>query len=370
MEFKASQKELLGGLQRVSSLIQSRTALPILGSILFDLKGNELKLSATDLEISMETLVTVTGLKDGKLVLPCRRMLEIIKELPDVPFTLNSGDGLRMEIVGDRGNYKISGEKAEEFPAIPKGTGKIKVELPAQRIKRIIEKTVFAVSVEELRIALTGVLFQFRENELAAVSTDGHRMVKILDQGLDFSGEPLDVIVPTKALHMVARNVEEGSVKVLIDENHIVFKLDHTVIYSRLIEGKFPDYESVVPRNNDKRMRVGCSDLLNSVKRVAIFSNAATHQIKFEIADNKLKIFTEDPDVGSEANEELGVDYQGEPLTIGYNAIYVMDILSHLDPDDVVFELGSSTGAGIVRPVTQAEKEDLMMLVMPVKLTE
>ncbi|NIR48515.1 DNA polymerase III subunit beta, partial [candidate division KSB1 bacterium] len=221
------------------------------------------------------------------------------------------------------------------------------------------------------RTTLMGVYLKVMENELRMVSTDGHRLAKIVDKGFKSSGFESETIIPTKALNLLLRNVRDAKdIKVSVSDDHIVFELLDTVIYSKCIEGQFPNYERVIPVDNDKRMIVDRELLSSSVRRVSIFSNSITNQIRFSLSKNLVKIQSEDIEFGGEGQESIESDYDGEDLEVGYNANYLLDILKHLDTDEVILELKDPISAGLIYPTTQKENEDLLMLLMPIRLNE
>jgi DNA polymerase-3 subunit beta len=238
----------------------------------------------------------------------------------------------------------------------------------------MINRTIFAVSTDELRTTLMGVYFQLLAEGFRCVATDGHRLVKINTNLIKSPEYQKNVIVPTKALALILRNIETletpQNINISFGENHLIFRLDETFVYTKIIEGQYPRYENVIPTDNDKKMIINKEQLSAAVRRVAIFSNSFTHQIKFDINNNVLKISSEDIEYGGEANEEIQVSYSAETLEIGYNGIYVLDLIKNIDTEEVVFVLKDSVSAAIVTPVSQKANEDLMMLIMPIRLTD
>jgi DNA polymerase-3 subunit beta len=215
---------------------------------------------------------------------------------------------------------------------------------------------------------MTGVLLQVKKGELRAVATDGHRLVRINYSGIKQPGITKDIIIPAKALNLVARSGEEGAHTMALDSTHIQFSFGNTTLTSRLIEETYPNYESVIPLDNEKKLIVNREVLLASVRRVALYSSSTTHQVRFSLKKNEMRIAAEDIDFGGEAKEKIKCEYDGEEMEIGFNSHYIVDILSHIDGEDVVFKLSSPVRAAIVAPGSQKEGEDLLMLVMPVRL--
>jgi DNA polymerase-3 subunit beta len=244
------------------------------------------------------------------------------------------------------------------------------IEVKNNLLSRMFSRTIFAVSTEELRPALMGVFMQIMSDELRMVATDGHRLSKIVDKGFRYDGSPVRMIIPPKAVQIALKNMdEEGSTKLIIEDNGLCFIFDKTVLYTRLVEGEYPDYERVIPRDNDKVVTVNKNLLVSSVKRVSLFSSALTHQIRFSLSQGKMAVCSEDVDIGGEAREELSVEYTDEEMEIGYNAQYAMDIIRHIDTDEVQLHLKSPVHAALVTPVQQREEEALLMLLMPIKLS-
>jgi DNA polymerase-3 subunit beta len=274
----------------------------------------------------------------------------------------------KVKMLTETGEYNFLGETHEEFPSMPQFKGEEKLSLNGDLLRRLLSKTVFAVSNDELRPAMTGVLLQFMGKELRAVATDGHRLVRITYTNSTQTGSKRDVIVPAKALNLVNRSLEESSVEITVDSSHLQFSFGNTTLTSRLIEESYPNYESVIPTDNDRILRVSRDFLLASVRRVALYSSSTTHQVRFSLKNNEMRIAAEDIDFGGEAKERVACEYKGEDLEIGFNSTYVVDILSHLDSDEVEFKFSSPVRATIIGPAKQRENEDLLMLVMPMRL--
>jgi len=371
MKLKITKSDLYKCLQKVSGVVPVKTALPILNNLMLSAEGNLLKILATDLEVSIETNTPATIEEEGAITIPSKMLNEIIRELPDIPLSLQTDDETKsVKITTDIGTYKINGESEEEFPNLPIMEKVEEVVFKAELLDRLISKTIFAASQDELRPALVGILLEIFHDEIRAVSTDGHRLAKIINKEFKskFEGK---VIIPKKALALVQRflgDIEEVSVR--IGENHVSFSFENTTVYSRLINDRYPDYERVIPQNNDKILQVNHAFFNASIKRIAIFANPVTHQIKISLYKNKVEISTKDVDFGGEAREVIEADYSGEEMEIGYNANYMIDILKHIDSEEIVLKLNSSTSAGIPYPSVQHENEELMMLAMPVRLNE
>jgi DNA polymerase-3 subunit beta len=369
MKFSVPNGELQRALLKVSGVIPSKSTLPILENILFALSKNTLTITATDLEISMTVTLEVNGLEDGKIAVPARRLTETVRALPDVTVNFQADTSSNKIVMRtETGEYKLTGESSEEFPSIPEFEAEDELTIESEDFHRTINKTLFAVSTDELRPSMMGILFQIKKNELRAVSTDGHRLVRLIKK--DFSSPSIqrDVIIPSKALNLVAKSAEEVQNKIALNKSNVMIRFGSTTLISRLIDENYPNYETVIPTENDKELTVARDLLLSSVRRVALYSSTTTRQIRFTLAKTEMKISAEDIDFGGEATETFPCTFRGEAMEIGFNAHYILDVLSHLDSDEVVFKLSTPTRAGIVEPATQRDHEDLLMLVMPVRL--
>lgn len=371
MKFRVNKRDFHGAVQNIIGVVPLKTTIPILGNILLDLKGNDLTLMGTDLEVSISTKIDVQGETDGAVAVPAKILFEIVRELADIPIDFECDEEFKITLQTDRGFYKLSGESKDDFPkiAVEESQGSLKID--SQHFDRMIGKTLFAVSADELRTTLMGVYFKIDESELRLVATDGHRLVKIVDPTFKSGEFQSDAIVPTKALNLLSKNLQDNKeINIRFSEDHIVFELENTIVYCKGIEGQFPNYERVIPEDNDKEVRVNREQLSSSVKRVAIFSNSITHQVRLSCGNGSMKVQSEDIEFGGEAKESIDVDYSGEPMEIGYNANYLMDILRHLDSEEVVFKLKDAISAAIILPNAQEESEDTLMLLMPIRLNE
>jgi DNA polymerase-3 subunit beta len=385
MKLVVSKNELFQCLQRIIGVIPVKTTIPVLTNILFELEGQQLRLAGTDLEVSIVTHIEVRGEQDGTAAFPAKRLFDIIRELPDLPITLEADKNNRLTLSTEKGNYKLAGEASDEYPHIASEKFVSQISYPTARFLRMIDKTIFAVSSDELRTTLMGVLLELRPHELRLVATDGHRLAKITDTtytmpAAESKAEALFVkpetgvmqaIMPTKALHLLTRNFEQSELlEVAISENHLTFRLGATTIYSKLINGQFPNYERVIPSDNDFKMIIDRDQLAASVRRVAIFANQITHQIRCSLEPGKATISAEDVEVGGEARETLAAQYDGKPMEIGYNAQYVQELLRHVDSEEVLIKLRDPGSAAIVEPMQQKEGEMHMMLLMPIRLND
>ena len=371
MKFTILQNDLLDALQVIAGVVPTRSTTPILENILFDLNDDGLKVTGTDLEISISTIVKPESVeKQGSIALPARVITEMIRSLPSIPVHFELDDNNRVKITTEKGFYQVAGLSKDNFPEMPSLSEDKSIEVSNELLERMFSKTIFAVSSEELRPALMGVFIQIMSDEFRMVATDGHRLSKIVDKSFRYDDQPIRMIVPPKAVQIALKNLdEEGETKIIIEESGICFVFNKTTLYTRLVEGEYPDYERVIPRDNDKKLTVNKNLLMSSVKRVALFSSALTHQIRFSIDKGKLTVCSEDVDIGGEAREELNVEYSEDAMEISYNAQYVLDIIKHVDTDDLVIHLNNPVRAALVTPVDQKEDESFLMLIMPIKLS-
>jgi DNA polymerase III subunit beta len=370
MRFTVPQKEFLSLLQKLSAVVPSKTTHPILNNILFKLTDNRLELIATDLEISLSTSLEVTMYESGEVAIPAKRLLDIIKELDDLPVNLQTDKNGHIEITSGQANFSIPGESADSFPVLPEISIDSELVISGDKIRKHIERIVFSVSADELRPVLTGVLFEFSEESFNLVATDGHRMVRIKDAALAGKQELGSVVVPVKALNLLVRSIDSADSEVTVGmaQTHIVFKIGEISIFSRLIDGRYPAYEGVIPQQNENIMQANRASVARGIKQVSHCANNITHQINISLSEDRLVITAEDNEYGSRARTELDVDYNGEPLEIAFNASYIDQMLRQVTTENVVFKLGSAERAALILPEINQEKEDFLMLLMPVRL--
>ena len=369
MKFIAQIKPLQETLAKVIAVIPAKSTLPQLETVLVELTGDALKFTGTDLEITVQASLEVSGVTDGTANIPAKLFYEIIRALPDgeITFTLDKTTK-RAELQTQQGRYQLSVDETAQLPnamADFKPEGSINVD--AATMKRLISKTLFAVSTDELRPSMMGVLFQFSPDGTRAVATDGHRLVRLFNTTLKTDSE-LDIIVPAKALNLVSKSFDDKeSIALSFSASHVQFQSGSTNILSRLIDERYPNYEAVIPRENDKQAIISRDAMLRSVKRVSIFANANTKQLRFQLAKDKIGILAENYDAGNEARENVVCDYGNDELTIGFNGRFIEDALSHMDTDEISLKFSTPTRATIIEPSAQ-DNEDLLMLVMPVRL--
>ncbi|HEY0056851.1 MAG TPA: DNA polymerase III subunit beta [Pedobacter sp.] len=370
MRFIVSTSTLLKQLQAVNGASSSSTVLPILENFLFEIKDNVLTISATDLQTSMTTSLIVESKEEGKIAIPSKILLETLKTLPDQPIAFTIDDNtFAIEISAGDGKYKLSGENGEDFPKIPVVENASSVNVPASVLAEAINKTIFAVSNDELRPAMTGVYCQLTPQHLTFVSTDAHKLVRYrrMDAKADSSAS---FILPKKALTLLKSSLPSDDVNVSVEYNSTsaFFKFGNINLICRLIDERYPDYEAVIPQNNNNKLTLDRSLFLNSLRRVVIFANKTTHQVRLKITGSELNISSEDIDFSNEAHERLGCQYEGDDMEIGFNAKFLIEMLNNLSGEEVTIEMSTPNRAGLLFPQTNDEREDVLMLVMPVML--
>lgn len=370
MKFTLSKSRLSSSLQSILQVVPTKSTLPILTNILIEALENKLKLSATDLDISITASVDCQVTKKGSAALPARILFEIIRELPESDITFESTNN-RMEIKIPNGSYKIAVVSADDFPKLPAVNLKKEIRLSGDDLVAMIRKTTFACSTDETRPALNGVLWQTKGERMQMVATDGHRLAKMTVDNTKLKGLHDDIIVPPKVLNLIPKFLEEeaAEIGVIFGENNIIFNLGDVILTSRLIEGPYPNFEQVIPSASEKKMTVDKNDLGAAVRRVSILSNALTHQVKFSLDKGALTLSTSNVDVGGEGKEQLDCDFVGDPVEIGYNATYVQEILNRVEGSEVVFELSSPVSAGLVYS-PKVSKDDYLCLIMPLRLAD
>ena len=371
MKFSTSKSELQTALQKLSKATPSRATLPILNSVLFSVIETNTTIKSTDLEITVIVHLSASIESMGSVAIPLQMLLNITNELPDeTRITINADEENKINISTDHGNYNIVGKPAEEFPNTPEVETKKQIDLESGVLKQIINNTAFAVSRDDLKPALTGVLFKFAEKNITSVATDGHRLVKYETTNNGSSNGSEEVIVPKKFLNLLSGGFEEEKIKLSVGENHLTTTVGTDQYFTRIIDEKFPDFDGVIPKDNDKNFKVNKNSLLSAVKRVSIFSNKTTHQIALKLNSDEVLVSTEDAEQSTKANEKIKGDYKGESITVGYNAAYLKDVLSHIDSDEVVVQLKSPISAALFLPKKQKENTNLTMLLMPIRLND
>ncbi len=349
MKFKIEKSVFLTAIQTVQNVITNKAALPILSNILLEIQQDKLRLTATDLDIGISCVIPVDTQEAGAITIPAKRFGDIIKELPADSISINTKKNNQVTINTDSCEFKIMGLAKEEFPKLPEFQNKEAIKLDQATLKEMLVLTAFAVSFDEARYVLNGILFKINKNNLTLVATDGKRLAiieKKLNQSVD---KDIQIIVPVKTIHELNRNLqEEGELSVILGNNQALFDLGQVIIISRLIEGEFPDYRQVIPPVSENKMGVNREQFLLAVKRAALLSTPDYQAVKLEVFKNKLVVSKSTPDVG-ESREEIPIEYKGKELAIGFNPGYLIDVLKNLRGDSLELELSDSDKPGVIR---------------------
>jgi DNA polymerase-3 subunit beta len=363
MKFSVDKSVLLEGIQAVQNIIRSKAALPILSHILLETGNNSLRLTATDLDIGISCVIPVNVLETGSVSVPAKRFGDIIRELPGTTTTtINTKKNNLVLIETENCQFKIIGLPKEEFPKLPEFKDKEAVKIDQGILKEMLALTSFAVSFDETRYILNGILFKIENNALTLVATDGKRLAVIerkLKQSFD---KTVKVIVPIKTIHELNRNLSEGKeVSLILGNNQVLFDLDSVVVISRLIEGEFPDYRQVIPAPSDTKMQISREQFLLAVRRASLLATPDYQAVKFEVFKNKMVVSKSTPDIG-ESREEVPVDYQGREIMIGFNPNYLIDVLKNLEEEKLNFELTDGEKPGVIRV------DGYIYIVLPMRL--
>ncbi len=367
MEFNVNSKVLEKLLSKIIPAVPVRTPMPILENFLFDIKDGALIVCATDLEIALRASINVAADENIKMVIPARLLYDIIRSLEETQIHFATEANSKLKLSTDNGIYNLSFSSPEDFPDIPTVSEEKEILIGGKELKKAIEQTSFAMSKEDMRPAMTGTLFEFSEDGLRFVATDGHRLVKFVNKSI-MPGTEEQYVVPERAISVLSKLLGEADVKIFLSKTNISFHIGDLEFISRLIGEKYPSYNSVIPLENESVLKIKTGDLLSTIKRMMLFSTTNSKQVKFSINENLLEVSAEDIDHGSNAKENIHCEYKGEPMDIGFNTAYVNDILSHLDDEEIIVKLHSATKACIIEPSAAKENEDLMMLLMPVRL--
>ncbi len=370
MKFIVSSTYLLKQLQVLGGVINSSNTLPILDNFLFEIDGNGLTVSASDLETTMSAKLEIESDDEGSVAIPARLLLDTLKTFPEQPLTFVIEENNTVEISSNHGKYALAYADGNEFPKSVSLEDPSATKMAGHILSTAINKTIFAAGNDDLRPVMSGVFFQFSTDGLTFVATDAHKLVKYSREDVTAS-QTAEFIMPKKPLNLLKGILAASEEEVTIEYNdsNAKFTFENTVLICRLIDGKYPNYEAVIPKENPNKLSIQRSQFLSSVKRVSIFSNKTTHQIRLKIAGAELNISAEDVDYSNKAEERLTCDYQGDDMQIGFNSRFLTEMLNNLTSDDVQLEMSMPNRAGILTPVDGLDEgEHVTMLVMPVML--
>jgi DNA polymerase-3 subunit beta len=372
MKFIVNSAYLLKQLSNINGVITTNPVVPILENFLFELDKGSLTVTASDLQTSMITELQVESKEKGSIAVPARILLDTLKNLPEQPVTFSIDESTySIEIISDNGRYKLSGENATDFPKVPSVSNDFSADISTEVLSRAINNTIFATSNDELRPAMTGVYVSLADKNTTFVATDGHRLVRY--RRTDVTSENGNsIIIPRKALNLLKATLptENADVSVNFNMSNAYFKFGNIRMICRLIDERFPDYDNVIPTANGIKMSIERSDLLGALKRIAIYANKTTHQVRLKITGSELQISAEDLDFSNEANERLSCEHEGEDIEIGFNAKFLIEMLTNMHSDKITLTMSAPNKAGVILPAEKDENEDILMLVMPVMLNQ
>jgi DNA polymerase-3 subunit beta len=373
MKFIVSSSTLLKQLTSISGVLNTSSNLPILGYFLFDVKDKKLTVSGSDLESTMIADIDLEKADDDmKVCVPAKLLLDMLKTFSDQPLTFSvDAKNFGIEVASDSGKYKLAGTNGDEFPRLPEMDSSSNMTIDSGILFNAINKTVFATGNDELRPVMSGVYFALEKDGVTFVATDAHKLVKYHRSDCK-SGKSASFIMPKKPLNLIKGLVANLSTDVEIEynETNASFVFENYRLVSRLIDGKYPNYEAVIPKENPNEMMIDRQLFLNSIRRVSIFSNKTTHQVRLSIKGSELQVSAEDLDYSNEATERLSCNYKGEDITIGFNSRFLIEMLNNLDSDEVKLLLSAPNRAGLLSPSEKEDAEDIVMLVMPVMLSQ
>ncbi|MCF7561819.1 DNA polymerase III subunit beta [Sabulilitoribacter multivorans] len=370
MKFIVSSTYLLKQLQVLGGVINNSNTLPILDNFLFELDKTKLTVSASDLETTMASSLDVESDSKGSVAIPARLLLDTLKTFPEQPLTFVVEDNNTVEISSNHGKYALAYANGAEFPKAVALEDPSKTVVTGDVLATAISKTIFAAGNDDLRPVMSGVFFQFSTQGLTFVATDAHKLVKYTREDIS-ANQAAEFIMPKKPLNLLKGILAASEDDVIIEynESNAKFTFENSELICRLIDGKYPNYEAVIPKENPNKLVIDRNQFLNSVRRVSIFSNKTTHQIRLKIAGAELNISAEDIDYSNKAEERLTCDYQGDDIQIGFNSRFLTEMLNNLSSDEVQLEMSMPNRAGILTPIDGLDEgEQITMLVMPVML--
>jgi len=370
MKFIVSSSLLLKQLQVLSGVVNTNNTIPILDHFLFELDNKELTVTASDLETTTSAVLEIDSDNKGSIAIPARLLLETLKTFAEQPLTFTVEDNNTIEISSSSGKYALAYANAEEFPKAASLQDASKTVVLAEVLATAISKTIFAAGNDDLRPVMSGVFFQFTTEGLIFVATDAHKLVKYSRTDVK-ADQTAEFIMPKKPLNILKNilAVSDAEVTVEYNDSNAVFSFDNYTLTCRLIDGKYPNYEAVIPKENPNKLLINRTLFLNSVRRISIFSSKTTHQIRLKMAGTELNISAEDLDYSNKADERLTCDYQGDDLEIGFNSRFLSEMLTNLESDEISLEMSLPNRAGVLTPVDGlSDGETVTMLVMPVML--
>jgi DNA polymerase III subunit beta len=370
MKFEVSSSELLKNLSVGAGVVATIPVMPIAEDFLFELKGGALTIRATNVENSVVTKMAVNGIENGEIAISAKMLLETLKALPDQPITIGHAGGANsntIEIISSYGKYQLVGDNPDDFPKFVEDKQMSKFTFDCLKLSHALNKTAFAVSNDEMRLAMTGVLMNIDNNKIIFVATDAHKLIKYTFGNVQTEGLTESIILPKKLITLLKSALPStGTVDIKFNNKSAIFEFGDTKIGTKLIEAKYPDFNAVIPVENPNELTSNKKDLQSSLRRIAIYANKSTSQVVLNMAENSLTLSAQDLDFSNEAVEQLPSRYNGDPMSMGFSSRIFIELLSHIDTEDAVIQLSTPSRPGIILPAEQATDEHLLMLIMPV----
>ncbi|NOS84051.1 MAG: DNA polymerase III subunit beta [Ignavibacteria bacterium] len=386
MKFTVKSNDLISAINKVISVTPTRSTLPILSNLFFSLEGKELTIMGSDLEVYIEVKMNVDGKSDGQVALPAKKLETLLQNLSGKELSFDLQNGYKTIIKTKGGKWTLTGEDPNDFPMPAEVEDSKEIDISGALITRYLPKAIHAASSDELRRSMNGVYFEIKKGEFKVVATDGHRLVKIINSNFDYSGEKTTMLVPIKTCQLMTKLFkgkpvnesepaaegeeinENQKVKVFFSNEFLRCSFNNVTINSRLIDDTFPNYESVIPNDNEKILKVAKNDLIGSVKRSIILSDQVTNKTSFNISESELKVRAANNEYGTDADETMECSFtESDEFEIAFNGKYLLEALLHFEAEELLFDFSTPLKASIIRPSEQRENEDLMMLVMPVR---
>ena len=374
MNFIVSSSYLLKNLNAISGVITSNPVVPILENVLFEIESGNLLITASDLQTSVIVELQVESKEDGSVAIPAKILIETLKNLPEQPVTFSIDDqNYNIEINSDNGKYKLAGENSADFPKAPTLNDGFSSAIDSGILNSAISNTIFSTSTDDLRPAMTGIFFKLSNSSGTFVSTDGHRLVKYIRTDIKGDEVDHDMIIPRKSLNLLKSVIptdKSTDINLEFNASNAFFSFENVRMVCRLIDERYPDYDNVIPNDNSNIVVLDRSEILGSLKRISIYANKTTNQVRFKISGSEILISAEDLDFSNEANERISCEHDGDNIEIGFNAKFLIEMLSNIESDKVRFKLSEPNRAGLIMPDNMSENEDITMLVMPVMLND
>ncbi len=387
MKFTVKSNDLISAINKVISVTPTRSTLPILSNLFFNLEGKELTIIGSDLEVYIEIKINVDGKSDGQVALPAKKLETLLQNLSGKELSIDLQNGYKTIIKTKGGKWTLTGEDPNDFPMPAEVEGSKEIDIAGILISRYLPKAIHAASTDELRRSMNGVFFEIKKGEFKVVSTDGHRLVKIINNNFDYSGNKTSMLVPIKTCQLMTKLFKSKAgaetdtdstksddesdiqkVSIFFSNEFLKCSFGNITIHSRLIDDTFPNYESVIPNDNEKILKVTKNELIGAVKRSIIMSDQVTNKTSFNINESELKVRAANNEYGTDADETIECSYtESDEFDIAFNGKYLLEAIQLFESDELLFDFSTPLKAAIIRPSEQAENEDLMMLVMPVR---